>query len=742
MRKLLTKKLTLISAVCAVSIGGGWLTPSVKAQGNQAAFWGEVRGLTQQAAEQYEAKQYVETVATTTELISKLEAELGDYSSAVLPFRRLLFKAYGEMGDQGRALIALADAVYRQEVVLGADHPDVIEGIRELGMQYWQAGDYAEALPLFERSLTTIGSGSSINAFGRSSGSESLGALSQTEQDYAATLSAADRSLLINRAILDEKQLRTALDIAEFEDVQISNHLQNAIADKDAAALALSFIFRYKGYLLDKTANISQQLWQPPVPEGQRLQADLQSLRSVLHTLSITDTSDISAEQYITELSAIESKAAEMSLQLSSQNVAEQAFSPISVASIQRQIPVDAALIEIVRYQPKHADGSENSSASDRYVAYVLSQQGITGAVDLGEAAAIDNLTIQLRQSLVARSASVKDSAHQLYQTLIAPLDTLLSGQDHLIISPDSQLNLVPFEALVDSQNRYLVESYQISYVSSGRDLLRLQSSRPSRQKPVIIANPDYDSSPSERSSSADDNSLYSINSMPAFSPLPGTLTEAEAIVPLMPEATVLTGAAATEGQLNRLQGPSLLHIATHGFFLSDAIAPNPNSLIRGASFDLVDTESATNTELQNSASPLYNSGLVLAGANKRTSQTEDGILTAMEAVGLDLHGTQLVVLSACETGVGSVSDGEGVYGLRRAFAIAGAESQLMSLWQVDDTGTSELMQLYYQNLIENGQGRSEALRNAQLALLNTGTYGHPYYWSSFIFSGDWKPLE
>ncbi len=99
-------------------------------------------------------------------------------------------------------------------------------------------------------------------------------------------------------------------------------------------------------------------------------------------------------------------------------------------------------------------------------------------------------------------------------------------------------------------------------------------------------------------------------------------------------------------------------------------------------------------------------------------------------------------MLSACETGVGSVRNGEGVYGLRRTFAIAGAESQLMSLWKVSDNGTSELMQLYYQNLIEKKQGRSEALRNAQMELLNTGTYQHPYYWSSIIFSGDWAPLE
>ncbi len=138
----------------------------------------------------------------------------------------------------------------------------------------------------------------------------------------------------------------------------------------------------------------------------------------------------------------------------------------------------------------------------------------------------------------------------------------------------------------------------------------------------------------------------------------------------------------------------------------------------------------------------MLRAGLALAGANQRDNDGEDGILTALEVSELDLHGTELVVLSACETGIGAVSSGEGVYGLRRAFAIAGAQSQIMSLWQVDDIGTSELMTLYYQNLLDKRQGRSEALRNAQLEMLNTGTYQHPYYWASFILSGNWQPFD
>ena len=138
---------------------------------------------------------------------------------------------------------------------------------------------------------------------------------------------------------------------------------------------------------------------------------------------------------------------------------------------------------------------------------------------------------------------------------------------------------------------------------------------------------------------------------------------------------------------------------------------------------------------------PLLRSGLALAGFNERASGEEDGVLTALEVAQLNLSGTQLVVLSACETGLGDIANGEGVYGLRRAFAIAGAETQVLSLWQVDDAGTAELMAAYYENLL-SGSGRAGALRQVQLEMINSQSrYAHPYYWAAFITTGDWRPL-
>jgi CHAT domain-containing protein len=138
----------------------------------------------------------------------------------------------------------------------------------------------------------------------------------------------------------------------------------------------------------------------------------------------------------------------------------------------------------------------------------------------------------------------------------------------------------------------------------------------------------------------------------------------------------------------------------------------------------------------------LLRSGLGLAGANSDISRDgNDGILTALEATGLDLWGTKLVVLSACDSGVGKVVSGDGVYGLRRALVLAGSESQMISLWPVSDTGTVELMEGYYEAL-KAGAGRSEALRQVQLRLLKYGRHRHPFYWAGFIQSGEWANLE
>jgi CHAT domain-containing protein len=256
-------------------------------------------------------------------------------------------------------------------------------------------------------------------------------------------------------------------------------------------------------------------------------------------------------------------------------------------------------------------------------------------------------------------------------------------------------LNLVPFAALLDDKGEYLAKRFEITYLTSGRDLLRFASESSSRGSTVVVANPAYGKSAAVVAQGKEVPKAKVVaqadGAIQVFKPLPGTAAEAKALQALLKleDQNVLTGANATEAKLKQLHGPRILHVATHGFFLNDkdmaAVAlkpvgftPDPQPVPMGEN-------------------PLLRSGLALAGANpRRSGANDDGILTAAEAAQLDLIGTQLVVLSACETGVGEVQNGEGVYGLRRALVLAGAQTQVTSLWKVADEATKELMVDYY----------------------------------------------
>ena len=238
----------------------------------------------------------------------------------------------------------------------------------------------------------------------------------------------------------------------------------------------------------------------------------------------------------------------------------------------------------------------------------------------------------------------------------------------------------------------YLVQQYQISYLNSGRDLLKLDVVESSDNPDLILADPDYDTAEVSASRGRGSEQRSSDLSQLQFGRLPGTAMEAEAIKDVLPAANVLIEAAATENVLKQVESPRILHIATHGFFLADVERPLSNN--RGG-LGVIASDGALSLAPNRVGAavenPLLRSGLALAGFNSRSSGNEDGVFTALEAANLDLWGTQLVVLSACETGLGDIANGEGVYGLRRAFALAGAESQLMSLWQVSDFGTHRL---------------------------------------------------
>jgi CHAT domain-containing protein/tetratricopeptide (TPR) repeat protein len=433
-------------------------------------------------------------------------------------------------------------------------------------------------------------------------------------------------------------------------------------------------------------------------------------------------------------------------------------------------LPAGGALLEFQRYAPY--TGSKGGSlrfGSSRYLALLLKPDGTIRAIPLGDAAPIDAAVA----AAVAASADPNQQAEApqklaaVSRLVLAPLQRQLAGVRELFLSPDGELNRLPFAALpvpaadgnTPADGPTLGDALSLRLLTTGRELLRLQQPAKAGGPAVLIANPDFNASrrpvaagatPPEAAAERPRHAA-GLRGLNPWQPLAGTEEEARALAPVLGVGAVIRGPAATAAVVLAQKAPRILHIATHGFFHPDQPTPpgstpsaSPSAGARGrpaAGGGAPSEGSAPATPSRED--PLQRSGLVFAGANQpEADPNDDGYLTAAEATAMDLEGTELVTLSACETGVGGVRSGEGVYGLQRSLAVAGARSSLLSLWKVDDALTAEFMRRYY-NRLKTGEGRAEALRHTQAEFRDhkNSTYNDIRVWGAFQLSGDWRSL-
>jgi CHAT domain-containing protein len=327
-------------------------------------------------------------------------------------------------------------------------------------------------------------------------------------------------------------------------------------------------------------------------------------------------------------------------------------------------------------------------------------------------------------------------------------LEQALASARRVYFAPDGVLNTIPIGLMADDNGRLVMERYDLRIVNSTKDLLRTPRLAQAKSA-LLVGNPKFDLvSASQRTALAQLNDGSHSGGAgqqqvtvpgsqrggeltgPALNPLPGTQVEVNAIEKLLTssgwKADAYTGEMALKAAVTGAHGPRVVHVATHGFFLSDQ--------------DL-----AAKTQGQQPVTgqdPMLRSGLFFAGADRVRAGTpqvaglDDGVLTAYESSQLNLEGTELVVLSACETGLGAQSNSEGVFGLRRGLQEAGASAVMMSMWSVPDTETQELMALFYKHWL-GGMEKPDALRTAQLEERETvrRRYGKdlPYYWGAFV---------
>jgi len=391
--------------------------------------------------------------------------------------------------------------------------------------------------------------------------------------------------------------------------------------------------------------------------------------------------------------------------------------------------------------------------------------------LDLGSASEIDNLVFhwQAEASSAGNEDDYRRAGDALRQRIWDPVARLFGESSTVFVVPDGSLNLVNLAALPAGHDDYLVEHGPLIHMlSAERALVPRPPAEPVHGRPHLLAlgNPDFDAVPGEAgegtvhadiwADKTESNSPNNILGPLDFPPLPATAGEIETILTLWREVNgdqpgtsiSLTGPQATEARFKRLApGNQILHIATHGFVLGGPSRQSTASL-RGVG-GLVPAESSLTTEeiapdLQEKTFLL--SGLALAGANIRhtvEATAEDGVLTSIEVANLDLSSVQWAVLSACDSGVGKTIAGEGVFGFRRSFRIAGARTVIMSLWPVEDAGGQDWMEALYRARLIDGMTTAEAVRHAGRTLLaerrRTGQSTHPFYWGAFVASGAWQ---
>ncbi|WP_224372616.1 CHAT domain-containing tetratricopeptide repeat protein [Hyalangium versicolor] len=704
--------------------------------------------------------------------LSIQEAVLGKNHPDVASTLNNLAILYANQGLYERARPLLERALSIREAVLGKDHPDVASTINNLALSYAEQGNYGRAGALFERALAiyekSLGSrhplvANVLNNLARIRLAQQR--LDEALPLYTRAFAISEQRLRQEALDFSESRLASFLQYLRADEERLYALLRAHPSDARVRRLALSAALLLKGRSVEETADTSRIIYRSLGFQDREALDRLRGLRTRLAKQSLDGPGPLNPVEYQRHLETLARQGDALEAELARRSAPLRALAGLPspgeiVDRVAASLPKDSALVEFIAYSdrpllPRPGASAAKGAGQLRYLALVLAPGVDIRALDLGPAAPIDGAASRLRSALADRDASFQAMAQELYRRVFQPLLPLLNHSQRLLLSPDGQLGLVPFAALHDGR-QFLVDAFDITYLTSGKDVLpRTQDMAPS-SRVVVLADPDFTPPPrmsvassqgvpgqAERSTSLESffSSVRSDLAERSWTPLPGTRREAEAIRRLIPQTQLFLGAEATKERLLNLPTPGVLHLATHGFFLEDA--PVPEGARALGNFGALGRA----PPLARLPDPLLRSGLVLAGTRALTpsssgaakSAPDSSMVTALELAGLNLWGTQLVVLSACDTGRGDVKLGQGVYGLRRAFVVAGAETVVMSLWKVNDETTRQLMESYYRNLLE-GQGRAAALREAMRALRHSQP--HPHYWAPFIVVGRDAPLR
>ena len=710
-------------------------------------------------------KDYVQAGKLYEQALAIWEKALGPEHPNVATALDNLAGTYAARGDRARAEELYRRALDIREKALGPEHPATAGSLNNLASFYFTAGDLARSQTLHEQALAILEKnlGPDHPLLARSL--DNLAVVCAARGDWTEARKLLKRSQDLDRRTIDQvlgftSEERKMAFLAQKKYslyAFLSLTALHLAHDPQARRQAFEAWINRKGIILEAQKQFQAALVDPDNQEARRLFEELTRVRTQLSKQLFplapgeeTKPNQDLQKQLEQRRDELEARLSRLSRAYARDRKLRQADAhKIAAALPEGSVLLEFACTDIYDFQSQKA-GSRWQPA--RYLVFIVKPGSgdEVGLVDLGPAEAIDKQLATLKRLIMSQGdgqiEAEKRASSRLYDLVFAPLVASLGSAREIFIAPDGNLNLIPFEILMDPQSRYLIDDYLFNYLTSGRDLLAGSIYAPQTGRDVVLGDPDFNmdleipDEPSPEPENARD--LRGV----IFTPLPGTREEVQAISGLLggEKPILLTGDLAREEYLfARSAPPRLLHLATHGFFLSDiqlaGLAAN-----RSQRRDLVYVPPSSQPRASFSYNPLLRSGLALAGANRilkmPNPEFTTGLLTAEKVLGLKLAGTELVVLSACQTGLGEVHNGEGVYGLRRTFMQAGAQSLVMSLWSVPDLETKELMVAFYTNLISGKYNRAQALRQAALSQKDivAQRYGHarPLFWGAFIFLG------
>jgi CHAT domain-containing protein/Flp pilus assembly protein TadD len=663
--------------------------------------------------------------ATDLNNLAGLCNEIGDYENAELLYQKALeillanfgkkhpnyatalqnlANLYSEMGNFNSAKPLLLEAIEIQKTALGKTHPDYAQSLNNLAGLYLDMDDLPRAEPLFAETIELVKM--QVEAL--------LPSLTEAQREaFVQSIQVYFRNFYIFAIQYYEQKPEIA---GTWFNLQLttkamlfraSQKMHNQIIQSGNQTL----IDQYKAWKSQKIylgklleMSLEEKTEQGISPEIERqLQEETDRLEKEISLQSEIFANTNRTRRYTWQ-------------------------------DIQKQLQPGEAAVEIVRF----TNFQKGQPDSVKYIALVVKPQSqYPEMVVLDNGHELETRSLTYYRNLIRAQREDTYSYAKYWQ----PIQAGLQGVRKVYFSADGVYNSINLLTLFNPNTRqFLADELDIQMLTNTKDLVKPKTAPKRLDRGVLIGFPDYNNAPTDSLPTRDERSIDLLANQTvrldttqrffngnSISPLPGTKTEVGNIAQVFTQAQIDHAAYleddATESLVKSLRYPDVLHISTHGFFMADV----PKDTIQKRLLGMDSKVLAQN--------PLLRSGLLLTGAKQALETGSEGILTAYEAMNLHLDYTRLVVLSACETGLGEIRNGEGVYGLQRAFQTAGAQTVLMSLWKVSDEATQEMMSLFYDYWLTQKQEIHQAFRNAQQQLRQK--HPEPYFWGAFVMVGE-----